>query len=87
MGCGCSKNKTASLPASRVITADTATHAVARSTNVVEYDVFDGKGSLIASYSNPVTARAEARRTGGTTVPRKSITTGTTTKEEEPSHG
>lgn len=87
MGCGCNKNKTASLPASRLLSADAAAQAVARSGSVT-YDVFSPEGALLASFSNPVTARAEARRTGGTAVPHKSITIGNiTTTEKEPSNG
>lgn len=66
MGCGCGKAKAAV----RIPSATGAPVAVAPAP--VLMDVHAADGSLVASYSNPVTARAEARRVGGTVVPRSS---------------
>lgn len=64
MGCGCGKKKVVpTLPAS---TSNPATLASAAKT----YDVLDGEGAVVASTTNLVFARVEARRTGGTVVPR-----------------
>lgn len=73
MGCGCNKRKgqvmaPSSNPAARV--------AAARESGAIQmHDAYDANGSLIASYSNPVTARAEARRSGGTVAPPRSAST------------
>lgn len=66
MGCGCggkSKVTKVSSPsgASAVVTAGGAKI----------YDVIGVDGSLVASSANPTFARIEARRTGGTVVPRQ----------------
>ena len=68
MGCGCNKSRTVAPPPS----AQTMAALQPQQTSPVMYDVFDGEGSLVASYTNPVTARAEARRSGGNMVPRTS---------------
>ncbi len=73
MSCGCNKTKTVQAPPTPGATAAVAAARAAQS--VLVYDVFDGTGALVASFSNPVMARAEARRvTGGTTVPRTTTT-------------
>lgn len=67
--CGCRKNKGVQAPPA----ARTPGEAVQRaksSGSVQMYDVLDGSGALVASYTNPVASRAEARRVGGTSVPR-----------------
>lgn len=69
MGCGCNKRK------NTVQAAPTATQRVqAAKTNGDQQmvDVFNSDGGLVASYSNPVTARSEARRLNGKAVPRSS---------------
>jgi hypothetical protein len=91
MGCGCSKKKASVvLPSgSPVLSAEDAARVMA-SGAAVKYDVYTEGGALVASYTNPVTARSEARRIGGTSVPRGSVTTGNTLindNEKEPSHG
>lgn len=65
MGCGCNKTKTLQQPPT-----DTST-----TSKTAMFDVYDAGGTLIASYSNPVTARAEARRSLGTVVPSTSDST------------
>lgn len=67
MGCGCNKRKGAVMrpPAN-------AADRVAQARNddrVVMHDVYNTAGEFIASYSNPVTARAEARRVDGSVGP------------------
>lgn len=65
MGCGCNKKK-AMVP--------TLSSAASISPTMVEpktYDVFDTDGALVASTTNLVFARVEARRTGGTVVLRE----------------
>lgn len=61
MGCGCGKKKVVpTLPASssNPVTAGSKT-----------YDVHDSNGAVVASTTNLVFARVEARRVGGTVVP------------------
>lgn len=65
MGCGCSKRKVVpTLPASNGSTTSIA------SVEPKTYDVVDSEGAVVASTTNIVFARVEARRTGGTVVPR-----------------
>lgn len=65
MGCGCNKKKVVpSLPSS----------SGALTTMSVEprtYDVINTEGAIVASTTNLVFARVEARRTGGTVVLRE----------------
>jgi len=64
MGCGCGKKKVVpSLPSSSG--APSAPLAMAPKT----YDVLDTEGAVVASTTNLVFARVEARRVGGTVVP------------------
>lgn len=65
MGCGCGGKKAVqpTLPASSA--------AAPQSAAAVTYDVFDSAGDLVASSTNIVFARVEARRTGGTVIPRQ----------------
>lgn len=80
MGCGCSKRgKVQSPPAAR--SAADVVAAAKNTGNVQMHDVHDAGGALVASFSNIVTARAEARRVGGTVVP-NSGTTSVSTQEE-----
>lgn len=73
MGCGCNKKKgVAVLPPSGDAVNPTV---AARSGTPVMYEVFDGSGSLVASFSNPATARREARRVVGNVVPTTTATT------------
>lgn len=64
MACGCGK-KTATPT---VVPAQSVSSALASSTPQM-FDVHGADGSLVASFTNPVTARAESRRIGGTVVP------------------
>lgn len=60
MGCGCGKKKTvvsAPLSSGAPVSAEPRT-----------YDVIGADGAVVASSTNPVLARVEARRTGGTVV-------------------
>lgn len=63
MGCNCGKKKK-TVP---TITASGATVMTAVPTK--SYDVVDGDGGVVASTTNLVFARVEARRVGGTVVP------------------
>lgn len=65
MGCGCGKKAKAvpTLPSS-------APQNAALSAEPKTYDVLDSEGAVVASTTNLVFARVEARRTGGTVVPR-----------------
>jgi hypothetical protein len=66
MGCGCggAKRTVLAAPKEQTRTASTSAPTV--------YDVIGPDGStLVASATNPVLARAEARRSGGTVVPRQ----------------
>lgn len=66
MGCGCNKKKVVpSLPSS---SGQTTT---ALSVEPKTYDVIDTEGAVVASTTNLVFARVEARRTGGTVVLRE----------------
>lgn len=66
MGCGCNKRKVVpTLPA-----ADGSVSTAALSAEAKTYDVVDSEGAVVASTTNIVFARVEARRTGGTVVPR-----------------
>lgn len=69
MACGCQKRKNVQSPPGA---AKAAAPVAARSSKkpVVMNDVFGPDGALVASFSNLVTARAEARRVGGNVVPR-----------------
>lgn len=61
MGCGCNKTKMVpTLPGG----ASNPLQAAPKS-----YDVLDGGGAVVASTTNLVFARVEARRVGGTVVP------------------
>lgn len=74
MGCGCSKNRASVGERS----ARSGAPAV-RKQNVVIHEVLNDNEEVIASFTNPVSARAEARRIGGvvrsTTSPTKTPTT------------
>lgn len=70
MGCGCGKKSTVVAPPAA--SANGRVAAAVKSGSVIMHDVYSGEGALVASFSNPVTARAEARRVGGTVVPRNS---------------
>lgn len=73
MGCGCRKSKVVpSLPSSE----STTTSAMSAEPNT--YDVIDTEGAVVASTSNIVFARVEARRTGGTVVLRETTSTTST---------
>lgn len=60
MGCGCGGNKV-SRPAG-------TSGVIAGNVPAPMFDVQDAAGAIVASYSNPVTARSEARRVGGVVV-------------------
>lgn len=62
MGCGCNKAKV-------VPTLPRSASNPLQSANPKTYDVLDSEGALVASTSNLVFARVEARRVGGTVVP------------------
>lgn len=64
MGCGCGGKKTVVSPPSN-------RSSVSQPSQPRVYDVFDGEGALVASATNPVLARVEARRVGGTVVQRE----------------
>jgi hypothetical protein len=66
MPCGCNKSRSVVSPP----TERTASLQTQQQTSPVMYDVYDGDGALVASFSNPVSARSEARRTSGNMVPR-----------------
>ena len=78
MGCGCNKKRNVVAATSSERGTATLAPTVARKSASTMYDVFNGEGALVASYSNPVTARAEARRSGGNVVPRGSSTAAAT---------
>lgn len=63
MGCGCGGGK-------RTVVAPRTTSATLPPAPIV-FDVIGADGTLVASATNPVLARAEARRSGGTVVPRQ----------------
>lgn len=66
MGCGCKgKAKVQSPPKS----AAERVAAAKANGDVVMFDVYNTAGEFQASYSNPVTARGEARRISGTVAP------------------
>lgn len=62
MGCNCGKKKKVPVIASSGATVMTTVATKS-------YDVLDGDGSIVASTTNLVFARVEARRVGGTVVP------------------
>lgn len=68
MGCGCNKAKSSVIPAAA---------SASSSSSVVLFDVSDVDGSIVASYESIVLARSEARRIGGTVVPRTTAAGGT----------
>lgn len=86
MGCGCSKRGTVQSPPA-AMSANQAVSAAKTNGNVQMHDVHDASGALVASFSNIVTARAEARRVGGTVVPRSSGTVSATNTKEEATNG
>lgn len=67
MACGSCGGKAKNAQA-RVVKPSASSPTRSSSSRV--YDVVDANGSLVASHSNLVTARAEARRSSGTVVPR-----------------
>lgn len=75
MGCGCGKKSTVVAPP---ISGPEGVQAAVRQSAPILYDVFNGEGSLVASYSNPATARAESRRVGGNVVPKTTAPSGVT---------
>lgn len=66
MGCDCGKKASVQAPPRSASDRVAAAQAADR---VVMYDVYDADGAFVASYSNPVTARGQARRNGGTVAP------------------
>lgn len=80
MGCGCGKKNSVVRPpsAAQVAASQADGHAAAVSaamTSVMKFDVRDAEGALVASFTNPVTARAEARRVNGNVLPRREAET------------
>lgn len=73
MGCGCNKRGVVQSPPAS-LSATQAVAAAKMSGNVQMHDVHDSDGALVASFTNIVTARSEARRVGGTVVPSTSGT-------------
>lgn len=71
MACGCNKKTVTTVPAGAALSASAAP---APEPARMMYDVYRENGSLVASYSNPVTARSESRRVGGNVVPRNTKT-------------
>lgn len=67
MGCGCGRSKGVQSPPTARSTVTSS--KMVRSSNQF-HDVYTQDGALVASYTNIVTARAEARRLNGTAVPR-----------------
>lgn len=67
MGCGCGGAKR-TVKAVAPSGASTSPAAGAKM-----FDVFTSDGTLVASSQNPTFARIEARRTGGTVVPRTTV--------------
>ncbi len=66
MACGCGKSKAATVN----VPGKAAVSATPQSSQVL-YDVLNGQGGLVASSSSVVFARSEARKVGGTVVPRQ----------------
>lgn len=64
MGCGCGQKK-------KVVPTLPSSSATALSAEPRTYDVIGTEGTVVASTSNVVFARVEARRTGGTVVLRE----------------
>ena len=59
MGCGCNKRR-------QTAAASSGSPARQASVITVTHEVLNEAGEVTASFTNPVTARAEARRIGGT---------------------